>query len=200
MTDDTGFAPNPFFGMLSLATCKPLIREKKKKGDFVAGFTSKALCNEKMGEERLVFIMKITDKLNYAQYFDDKRFNCKKPSSGTRISQSGDNIYFQRKGKYEQALTYHHRNREMQYHDLTSDKVLLSDEFYYFGSGAIPIDHFKINIPKTQSAHGVRTIDEKQINRLWEYLTINFKRNILIAPPHSWKVDEPYNTRQNGCC
>lgn len=32
MTHDTGFAPNPFWGYLTLATCKPKIREKKRRG------------------------------------------------------------------------------------------------------------------------------------------------------------------------
>ena len=38
---DTGFAPNPFHGFLTLATCKPAIRRCRAKGDWVAGFASK---------------------------------------------------------------------------------------------------------------------------------------------------------------
>ena len=196
MTDDTGFAPNPFFEILSLATCKPLIREKKKKGDFVAGFTSKELCDEKIGMEKLVFIMRITEKLNYSEYYNDKRFDCKKAKGVSRITQSGDNIYFKHNRMYTQAQTYFHRTKELMEHDLISDKVLLSKDFFYFGISAIPLDKFKINIPKTQSAHGVRTTDDKEVSRLWEYLTNHFRKNSVIGPPHYWKANEPFEHEQ----
>ncbi len=39
--------------------------EKKDKGDFIAGFTSNKLCEEKVGEEQLIYIMKVTEKLSY---------------------------------------------------------------------------------------------------------------------------------------
>ena len=40
MTHDTGFAPNPFHGALTLATCKPAVRLTRGRCDWVAGFTS----------------------------------------------------------------------------------------------------------------------------------------------------------------
>ena len=40
MTHDTGFAPNPFHGVLTLATCKPKIRACRKADDWVAGFAT----------------------------------------------------------------------------------------------------------------------------------------------------------------
>ena len=36
---DYGFAPNPFYGMCTLATCKPLIRKHSEVGDYVIGLT-----------------------------------------------------------------------------------------------------------------------------------------------------------------
>ena len=38
---DYGFAPNPFFGVCTLATCKPKIRSAAKLGDWVMGTGSK---------------------------------------------------------------------------------------------------------------------------------------------------------------
>ena len=38
ITRDYGFAPNPFWNICTLATCKPQIREHALKGDWVAGF------------------------------------------------------------------------------------------------------------------------------------------------------------------
>ena len=40
ITRDYGFAPNPFWNICTLATCKPQIREHALKGDWVAGFGS----------------------------------------------------------------------------------------------------------------------------------------------------------------
>lgn len=39
ITRDYGFAPNPFWGICSLATCKPQIRQRALKGDWIAGFS-----------------------------------------------------------------------------------------------------------------------------------------------------------------
>lgn len=36
---DYGFAPNPFFGVCTLATCKPRIRSVAQIGDWVVGAT-----------------------------------------------------------------------------------------------------------------------------------------------------------------
>jgi hypothetical protein len=42
MTNDSGFAPNPFWGILTLPTRKASMRRSKKIGDWIAGFTSGA--------------------------------------------------------------------------------------------------------------------------------------------------------------
>lgn len=193
MTHDTGFAPNPFHGILSLATCKPLIRAFKKIDDYIAGFTSKELCGDAVGAERLVYIMKITNKISFDHYYNDKKFKFKIPSNKNRISKVGDNIYFYSQGKYNQAFTYFHNEEDRIANDLKSDQVLLSKSFFYFGVGAVTIDKFKINIPKTQTAHGVKTVDEKEIERLWKYLEKNFRKNSVINSPHLWDEKEPYN-------
>ena len=45
---DYGFAPNPFHGTLSLATCKGPIRQNKnlQVGDWIVGFGSKSMDND----------------------------------------------------------------------------------------------------------------------------------------------------------
>ena len=93
MTTDSGFAPNPFHGFMTLATCKAQIREKKNVGDYVAGFTSNELCSDRKGKERLIFIMKITERVTFDQYYNSKKFQCKKPKASTAVTKAGDNIY-----------------------------------------------------------------------------------------------------------
>lgn len=74
MSHDTGFAPNPFFGCLTLATCKPGIRRSgnRQVGDWIAGFGSKKMCrDEVVGNERLIYLMKVTEeRLLIADYFN----------------------------------------------------------------------------------------------------------------------------------
>ncbi len=95
MTTDSGFAPNPFHGFLTLANCKPSIRKSKKEGDWIAGFTSKELNGDLIGEERLVYLMQVTNKIPYKDYWNDPLYKLKKPnlSSLQTIDKAGDNIY-----------------------------------------------------------------------------------------------------------
>lgn len=48
ITYDTQFAPNPFKGVLTLATCKPMIRSSSlsKPGVWIAGFAGKTIKQE----------------------------------------------------------------------------------------------------------------------------------------------------------
>lgn len=199
MTADRGFAPNPFHGILSLATCKPQIRESKKVGMYIAGFTSSKLCGDAVGQERMVYIMKISEKITFDEYFNSERFKCKIASNKNRIAKVGDNIYYLSEGSYKQGMTYFHRKDKEIAKDLKSKNVLLSTDFFYFGVGAIPVDKFKITIPKYQSGQGVRTEDEKAIKELWNHLEACYKKNQVLHPPHSWDDNEPFNIKTASC-
>ena len=196
MTHDTGFAPNPFHGILTLANCKPLIRLKKREGDFIAGFTSKRMCRDKYDKARLVYIMKVNEKLSYSEYYNDPRFQCKIPANNNLISRAGDNIYkpsqMAEKGFIQKPNPYHNDRNDMD-HDLKGKYVLISEEFIYFGSGAILISEFNINIPKGQSGHGVKTDNETEVKKLWKYLLNKYKINIVLNAPKSWKPNESFS-------
>jgi Nucleotide modification associated domain 2 len=194
MTHDTGFAPNPFHGHLSLATCMPYIRETKQVGHFVAGFTSKHLCEERVGEERLVYIMRVTETTSFAKYYFDERFQCKKPTNHSFITRTGDNIYKPiSAATFDQEMNYFHDKVDA-FEDLKSHQILLSTEFFYFGSGAIPVNQFGIALPKYQTKYGILTHNARQVEALWSYLKHNFQNDILIHQPHTWKDGIPFNT------
>lgn len=93
MTNDSGFAPNPFHGKLTLATCKPGIRSSgnRRIGDWVAGFTSATLCGDTVGSERLVYLMRVDEILPIEDYFLDPRFEAKIPKKAhrTRFTELG---------------------------------------------------------------------------------------------------------------
>jgi hypothetical protein len=138
VTFDAGFAPNPFWGYCTLACCKPGIRRMAQKGDWVVGLTRKKVGN------KVVFAMRLTVKpLTFEQYFSDKRFKTKRPNlrSSDPRRWCGDNIYRPRgKGRFDQIPSFHSNpkdcseDKEEKDKDLRGEAVLISRDFYYFGS------------------------------------------------------------------
>ena len=138
---DFGFAPNPFFGACTLATCKPQIRARASLYDYVMGTG----CAKRGRSGRLVYMMRIDEITTYDAYWVDERFRRKRPSFGRGVAHAfGDNIYHRNaEGVWQQANSLHSfpdgtpnpLNRD---HDTHSDKVLIGREFVYFG-GAGPM-------------------------------------------------------------
>jgi hypothetical protein len=141
MTHDSGFAPNPFHGVLTLATCKPRVRATRQPGDWVAGFASQALVDRahraghKIPYQGLVYLMQVAEVLPLRSYFDDDRFKAKQPprESDDLVALCGDNIYYRdHRGEYEQLENRHHTRAEMP-HDVGGVNTLVAGRFYYFG-------------------------------------------------------------------
>ena len=155
MTHDTGFAPNICGNTLSLATCKPKIRQVCDIGEWIAGFSSQKVNGKEVAEKRLIYLARVSDKINFAEfwhYFEHKRPN--------RV-ENGDNIYKPSDKVYEQMPNAHH-GEFCKEHDLSVDSVLLCDEFYYFGVGnALDLGNLlaKINVPSKRAPRGRITED-----------------------------------------
>lgn len=139
---DYGFAPNPFGGYCSLATCKPDIRQRANVGDWVAGIASAGDSNT----PRLVYVMRVDEVLTYDSYWEDSRFDCKKPSNLGSVKQLfGDNIYHRNgNGGWIQVDSHHScpdgsPNPANIANDTQSEGVLVSQRFAYWGSRAIEI-------------------------------------------------------------
>ena len=95
MKHDNRFAPNPLFGVLTLATCKPAMRRNTKIGNWIAGWTSKQLKDSptEVGKEKLIYLAKVTQKLSFAEYWE--KYEQKRPvkTEDTKVIQRyGDNI------------------------------------------------------------------------------------------------------------
>ena len=87
---DFGFAPNPFHGVCTLATCKPKIRKAAAIGDWIVGTGSAT--PKRAGF--IVFAMKVEEALTFDQYWSDERFFQKRPNlRGSKKQAFGDNIY-----------------------------------------------------------------------------------------------------------
>ena len=139
---DFGFAPNPFYSICSLATCKPIIRKKAQIGDWIIGTGSKQLnC-----ENKLIYIMEITDKVTFNQYWSNPKYNCKKPIINGSLKQMyGDNIYFKNENDiWSQAKSHHSLedgsiNKYNLRRDTQTENVLLSSNYFYFGNKYIDL-------------------------------------------------------------
>src|SRR5439155_780699 len=87
----TGFAPNPYFGYFTFATCKPAIRRGAQVGDWVVGLTPASVGQQKY----IIFAMQVQEVITTRQYWSDSRFQLKKPvwKDGRTMEEQGDNCY-----------------------------------------------------------------------------------------------------------
>ena len=182
---DYGFAPNPFFEVCTLATCKPQIRSAAQVGDWVVGTGSKSQGRE----SHLVFAMKVTETMTFNDYWHDDRFQCKKPNlAGSRKQAFGDNIYHSDgNGGWHQANSHHsyadgQPNKSNIRRDTGVDCILLSDRFLYFGSCGPEIPGH-IDICKRGPGHRCHFPD-RVVNSFFNWLcSLEYG---FHAPPGDW--------------
>lgn len=142
---DFGLAPNPFGGYCSLAVCKPTIRNNRNLqiGDWIFGTGSAKLKKT----HYLIFAMRVEEKITMNDYWNDERFQYKKPIlNGSLVQLYGDNFYHQhpKTKKWIQENSAHSLlsgkpNMKHLAADTSGKFVLLSQTFYYFGDNAFLI-------------------------------------------------------------
>lgn len=136
---DFGFAPNPFYGFCTLATCKPRVRKHASIGDWVIG--TGAVTKYKLAGH-LIYAMKVEEIMDFDSYWDDPRFACKKPIMNGSLKQLyGDNIYHQVKNTWVQSDSHHslsadRPNQTNIVYDTSAKHLLIARKFVYFGSAA----------------------------------------------------------------
>lgn len=138
---DMGFSPNPFHGVCTLANCKPVIRRTAKIGDFVLGFGS---AKSKI-RYRLIYWLRVEEIMRYDEYWDDQRFERKKPVvNGSHLKFHGDNIYHSdNNGTVMQEPSFHSlpdgrpNPKNLRTDTGSTDRVLVSRTFGYYGHKAI---------------------------------------------------------------
>ena len=128
---DYGFAPNPFWGTCTLATCKPEIRRLAQVGDCIVGTGSRADGRH----EHLVFVMFVTEAMTFSEYWQDGWFASKKPIEPIRCGDKqacGDNIYYKLgPDRWHQRISFHGESELRT--DTKVDRVLASTDFAYWG-------------------------------------------------------------------
>lgn len=177
---DFGLAPNPFGQYCTLAVCKPTIRNNNNLniGDWVIGTGSEKLKRL----HHLIFAMQLEEKLTFNQYWEDNRFQYKKPVINGSLAQIyGDNFYHQNsetKEWIQENSAHSLKDGKINIDHLKVDTegkyVLISKAFYYFGNNSflIPKEFWEIcsegrnmkgpSIPDLVGANFVRWLKENK--------------------------------------
>jgi hypothetical protein len=167
---DFGFAPNPFHGVCTLATCKPRIRGVAKPGDWVVGVGGSNL--DATG--KCIFFMQVTGALTFNDYWAAPEFRCKRPArNGSQVAMLGDNIYHRADEGDEWVQEDSHHSRPNGSPDIwnvsndtRTDRVLYSEKFIYFGENAPAIPPEILRDLGYTNGRNHRTFDEYQARPL----------------------------------
>ncbi len=179
---DYGFAPNPYFGYCTLATCKPVVRRVAQVGDWIAAYGSAVHQLNGM----LVFLMRIQETLTFDEYWQDSRFRCKRPVFNKSVTYMyGDNIYHHVNGNWVQEPSHHSLPDRINYNNLNRDtrtnRVLIAEEFYYFGDCAIHVPSEFMALVWHGRNHGAIRNDE-YISNFVCYIRQNYSIGIHGLP------------------
>ena len=148
ITHDYGFAPNPYGGFLTLATCKPKIRNSAKIGDILVGIGSSTGAYK----NRLIYAAQVSNVVDMNEYFENPIYQVKKPSDENISRRRGDNIYYQENGTWIQLNNPFHDEGNIS-HDLNSTNVLICEDFWYFGNKAPLLPENFLGIVKKGPGH-----------------------------------------------
>ena len=128
VTHDHGAAPCVDGGrLLTLAICKPMIRRTARVGDVIFGFAANSLSPD----NRLIYIARVTSVEEDGDYYESPTYE----DRGDRIYIRGDNGRF----RLRSDARYHQEGTQLatdlgSFPEYERARVLISDDFRYFGS------------------------------------------------------------------
>jgi hypothetical protein len=192
---DFGLAPNPFGGYCTLAVCKSDIRKNKnlEVGSWIFGTGAKSVGIQYF--QKLIFCMKVEGILTFNEYWNDKRFQYKKPIvNGSLVKMYGDNFYHQdAKGNWIQENSAHSKedgtpNNDHLIRDTGGEFVLFSTDFYYFGENAIIIPDKYIPTICTDARNMAFATPQVTVDDFISWLQDTYEKGVLYGDPISWSV------------
>ncbi len=191
---DFGFAPNPFHGYCTLATCKPGIRRRAAPGDWVVGMGGCRL--DATG--RCVFAMQITQKITFNEYWENRVYLDKKPvRSGSSRMMVGDNIYYYDLAAKEwRQADSHHSNADgsVNLHNLRADtkadEVLISRHFFYFGEAAPSVPKVLLDAIGFRNGRNYRVFDGDVCSCLLSWLHESFGESLNQVQADPFDFDD----------
>jgi hypothetical protein len=149
---------------------------------------------------RCVFAMKVTAKIDFQEYWTNRRYITKRPvRNGSNLRLVGDNIYHRDDANSEwQQADSHHSNHDGTVNpvnlrtDTKIDKVLLSEHFLYFGREApvVPPELLSATGFKNHIGHR-RFVDEPAVRLVaWFCETYATSLNQVLADPFNFDESE----------
>lgn len=190
ISHDLGFAPNPFGGLCTLACCKPNIRDRASRDDWIVGFTGTRL----PPALRCVFAMVVTGETTFDDYWSHPEFRTRRPKrNGTAKKLVGDNIYHRQdtEASWEQEDSVHSLEDGTQCpqntaHDTRVNRILLSDRYIYFGAQAPNLpQHVRNALDYQKNARDYRRFDITDAGALLAWLkpAMDANQNAVLADP-----------------
>jgi hypothetical protein len=178
---DDGYAPNPYFGMCTLCRCKfskkaeetqgqrgrKNIVELAEKGDWVIGTGGES--GRSAGHGKLIYAMRVDEKLSREEYYKDSRFAEKKPVK--------NGVYEKTQGDNECPITDFQKHEQF---------ALISEHFWYFGKKAIDILKFKLE----KNHRGFHCVDLAEFDPFLEWLEAKYKQPGIHGEPCGKVADE----------
>jgi hypothetical protein len=131
--EDTGLAPNPFWGYCTLAVCTPNHQGSRLDvGNWIAGFLAKHR------GYLFLYTMEISEILGLDDYYRDQRFAAKKPDlRGSWKERCGDNFYSRGSdGEWIQHRNRFHLDEQLKKQDTKYARVFIGQRFWYRGHSA----------------------------------------------------------------
>jgi hypothetical protein len=186
---DFGFAPNPFHGTCTLATCKPRIRRSAQVGDWVMGVGGRRL----NATGKCIFGMRVDDKVSFDAYWTEAEFQRKKPvRNGSQAVLVGDNIYHREGDSWIQEDSHHSSsdgstNPINLSTDTSVDAVLVSRHFYYFGANAPDIPDSVLSNLGYRNGRNHRVFELPVAKHLLDWLS-TFRPNFLHGEPTDFQL------------
>jgi hypothetical protein len=137
--------------------------------------------------------MKVEEKVSFQEYWEDERFSLKKPvRNGSRVLMLGDNIYHNEGNGIWIQEDSHHSNPDGTPNSMnlrvdtgTTDQVLISRCFLYFGDKAASVDLESIGYGRIRGHKKIYLSDSKEARDL---ITLMFREhksyiNMVISDP-----------------
>lgn len=196
---DRGAAPNPFYGICTLAICKPKIRLAAMPGDWIVGFGSKNVGGIDYSG-KVVYAMKVSNSMPFAEYdsFCRSKLKGKIPDVTHKDIRRrlGDCIFdFEHDTEGKMRLSVHtFKNRRK---DLSGRNVLLSNHFFYFGDKAVKIPNHLSDLIIQRQGHR-STMNDRWKHAFVELIESNFKPNTMYGNPQV--MDEKTKQRAKTEC
>lgn len=190
---DDGKAPNPYWGVCTLAICKPGIRRRARVGDWIVGTGSRHSPLGDVGTS-VVYAMQVTDTMTMNEY--DGYTKAYLPAKAPLASSSdprrwvGDSIFdFGKPGVPIRPGSPHGEKDRAR--DLGGEYVLLSDRFIYFGDQPRRLPDDLLPIVKGGQGHRSQA-NEPYLGRFVEWLiALNIPFGSAVGMPQEWSKRLP---------